>query len=527
MAPADTNLVQGFVDAVAAGPDRVAVVVGQERHSYVELSRRAGAIVDALDQVEAAGPLIGLLASRSITAYAGVLGILGRGQGYVPLNPKFPARRNARMLSLAEADVVVVDDRCLDDLADLLPLIAAPTTFLLPAGADVAEWSRKVPGHRFVETRGEPRRLAARAIPPAGLAYVLFTSGSTGLPKGVVVTHANVLAYLTHVVDTIEFRAEDRFSQNFDLTFDLSVHDIFVPLWSGASIYCPTVAETKLPAKYIKKHEITQWFAVPSVTTLMVQLRMARENAYPSIRRSFFCGEALPLSTVRAWRTAAPNSEIINVYGPTEATIAITRYDVPDDLDEADCHAGVVPIGRVFPGQATRVVDEGGHEVTPGTRGELCLSGSQLTLGYWRDEEKTQQQFVTLPDDDRRRWYRTGDIVFVDDKGLLQYVGRVDNQVKIMGYRVELHEIESHLRKVSGVEAVAAIPWPVEGGAAQGVEAFIVADESAFSGDELIEALREHMPEYMVPKNVHAIAAMPLNANGKLDRNKLAATYLD
>ena len=255
----------------------------------------------------------------------------------------------------------------------------------------------------------------------------------------------------------------------------------------------------------------------------MSRLRLLRPGLFPSLRYSLFCGEALPGKFAVAWQAAAPNATLENLYGPTEATIAITAYRWDPELSPERWGKEITPIGWAFEGQGTCVVDENLEVVAPGQAGELLLGGSQLTAGYWKDGEKTRDRFVHLADG--RRWYRTGDRVCEQDDGCLIYLGRVDDQVKVRGYRVELQEIDLALLEVCGSAQVVSVAWPVRDGSADGIVAFVSGDLER-GADQIIQGCRDRLPDYMVPREVRFIDSLPRNANGKIDRRKLA-TSLD
>ena len=214
------------------------------------------------------------------------------------------------------------------------------------------------------------------------------------------------------------------------------------------------------PGSFVRKHELTFWFSVPSTVATMARLRMLAPGEFPSLRVSLFCGEALPVGLARMWRQAAPNSIIENLYGPTEATIAITAYRVPDDETLAGGR-GVVPIGLPFPGQRAAVIDAAGNLVRDGEPGELCVGGSQVATGYWRLPEITAERFAApLGVSEESRWYRTGDRVVRDPECGFVFLGRLDRQAKIRGHRVDLQEVETVVREVAGSQSVAALAWP-------------------------------------------------------------------
>ncbi|MGA8480647.1 MAG: AMP-binding protein [Chthoniobacterales bacterium] len=348
----------------------------------------------------------------------------------------------------------------------------------------------------------------------------MFTSGSTGQPKGVPIAQSNVRSYLQYVCNRYDMDETDRFSQEFDLTFDLSVHDMFVCWERGACLFSVPETSVMAPAKFIREHQLTMWFSVPSVIGVLARMRLLPPGCFPSLRYSLFCGEPLAASYAQLWQEAAPNSILENLYGPTETTIAISHYRWNQTGSSEESVNGIVPIGWIFDGQQCSVIDAEQKAVPAGVPGELCLSGSQVTTGYWDEPKKTQEQFVRLPGAGERRWYRTGDMVQQDANGCLYYLGRVDNQVKIRGYRVELQEIEAVLRRACDTEQVVSIAWPVEHGSAEGVVAF-VAGVAALDADRVLDYCSKILPGYMVPRTIYLCDEMPLNANGKIDRPRL------
>lgn len=516
----------GFLRAAGLHPERPALELDGRVLSYRQLRDLAAALAATLDAHAPAGepPLTAVFGHRSITAYAGVLGALLRGHGYVPLNPAFPTDRTRAMLQRSGCRSLIVDHHGARQLGEVLDGVEGPLVLLLPEHDEVASFAARWPAHRFLSRTDivDAARWVARDVDPNGIAYLLFTSGSTGQPKGVMVAHRNVTAFVDAMVERYGITEHDRFSQTFDLTFDLSAFDMFVCWERGACLCAPTQSQKMLPGKYVNDCRLTVWFSVPSTAVLMSRLRILRPGKFPGLRWSLFCGEALPVEVIQRFAEAAPNSVCENLYGPTELTIACTLYRWDRERSPAESELGVVPIGEPYPGMTVLVADEQQREVPVGEAGELLMTGPQLTLGYFKDAEKTAAAFVRPPGRDEV-YYRTGDRVRRPAPGQpLIYLGRVDNQIKIQGYRVELGEIEAVLRQEAGVEVAIAVGWPVTASGADGVVGFLGSDRAD------TEAIRQRvvarLPPYMHPSELRLVSHWPLNANGKVDRKALLAS---
>jgi len=283
----------------------------------------------------------------------------------------------------------------------------------------------------------------------------------------------------------------------------------------GATLYVPPVSPL-LAGEFLRRHTLTFWFSVPSTIAAMDRLGLLRANAFPSLRFSLFCGEPLPKRLAAAWAVAAPNSALDNLYGPTEATIAITGFRLPADIGPLP---DIIPIGSPLPCQHAIVVGEDGLPAPHGDSGEIYLAGSQLAKGYWRRDDLTAEKFGPTAWDPTGWWYHTGDRAFMSDYGLC-FLGRVDRQVKISGYRVELQEVESVIRTVSGSHHVAAFAWPMDAnGLAHGIVVFV----EGFGGHDetILIRCRDQLPQYMVPAKLIHLVEWPVMPSGKTDYSGL------
>jgi amino acid adenylation domain-containing protein len=517
------GLHDGFVRSAQRVPDRPALEAGGQVLSYAQLQDRAAALAATIAREHPGGPpLTALFADRSSTAFEGMLGTLLHGHGYVPLNPTLPAARSRLMLDRAGARTVIADCASAPGLVEVLVGIADPVTVIIPDG-QLEGLARALPSrHRVVDASGLAPADAWEGPPPADperIAYLLFTSGSTGIPKGVMVAHRNIAAFLEMVAERYDFTEQDRFSQTHELTFDVSVFDAFAAWACGACLCCPTRKEMIAPGRWINSAGITVWLSVPSTAIFMKRLGMLKPGRYPRVRWSLFAGEPLPVEVARAWLAAAPNGAVENLYGPTELTIVCVGYRWDPERSESECEAGTVPIGTPLPGNEILVADTDLREVPPGETGELLVTGPQVTLGYWRDEERTDQVFV-VPPGSHAVHYRTGDRVRqpVDDRPV-HYLGRLDHQIKVRGVRVELGEVEAGVREVTGVDAVVCVGWPVTEVGADGIVAFV--GDTGVDAAAVRAALEERLPAPMVPRRFVLMEELPLNQNGKFDRKGL------
>jgi amino acid adenylation domain-containing protein len=515
------SLVSGFLHSLLANPSSPALELGELSLSYEQLWNYAGRITTCLnDTLDPSEKVVAVLANRSVAAYGGILGVLASGRGYVPLNPKFPLERTLIMLKASGCKTLVVGQECAAALESLLPRLDMPLTLVIPdSGWEPVSTSP----HRVISAQQLPKIADPRdpVVDGSATAYLLFTSGSTGIPKGVAVSQSNVVAYMEYAAKRFGMHGGDRCSQNFDLTFDLSVHDLFT-CWDAGATLCPYAEQTLTPATLVEEKELTCWFSVPSVAMFASKLGLLEPGAFPTLRWSLFCGEALSSTLAAAWQAAAENSILENLYGPTEATIAITYYRWDSDTSPAECVRGLVPIGWPFDGQQVCAVNDDLSPVPVGESGELCLGGSQVTRGYLNDPEKTANSFVRLKHTNYKDqiWYRTGDLVRQDERGCLFYLGRRDFQVKVNGYRVELQEIDLVLREAARTELAVAIPWPLSDGSASGIVGVLSGSDPAHD-QQIIAACETRLPRYMVPNRIYHFPQIPLNVNGKIDRGKI------
>jgi len=507
------HLLEPFARCISSQPEADALWVDNRIYSYAELGGYAQRIATwCKRRVSQRNPRIGILTSRSLTAYASILGVNWASGAYLPLNARMPASYLATIVAQAELDGLIVDSA---GMALLNEIALEGWPVLAPFVTDLSVTSVRVDNATLFSSL--PKMHTPAPQHEDDTVYQMFTSGTTGTPKGIAVSVSNLRQLLKVCQDRYEFTPEDRVSQTFELTFDLSVFDIFMTLLSGASLQVIPDQMIATPAQFIRKQKLTVWFSVPSVAGMLSQMKMLKPSFFPSLRWSLFCGEALPESTVLAWKQAAPHSRIDNLYGPTEVTVACLRQECTTPLEVTE-DRGIIAIGKPFPGQFAAIVNERGDFLPTGEVGELALSGPQVTPGYWRNPQLTALRFPVLehPELGETRWYLSGDLARCDADGRYHFLGRVDNQIKLRGQRIELDEIECYLREASACDNAAVVvvegdtPWSKE------IIGIISSPQTDVGG--LRKQLHQQLPAYKVPKRIIVMEELPRNASGKIDR---------
>lgn len=507
-------LIDKFITSTRNRGEAPALEVDGLVFSYQDLFQKALKISSAIKKA-GSNQLTAVFAGKNISSFSGILGALLANAGYVPLNRKFPSLRNASMFIQSESKIIVAGPESLNELKQILPLIEEKVLIIIPEMKHEKSIEEMfAPNSVIFSEKEEADESICNELVHEGdkIAYLLFTSGSSGKPKGVAISNINVLTYISNL-NQFGFTAADRFSQTFDLTFDLSIHDMFVCWSAGACLVVPPDdASPVLLASFVKQQKITCWFSVPSVAMLLMKTRLLKPESFPSLRYSFFCGESLSEKVVESWQEAAPHSEIINLYGPTETTIAISYYQWISEKGKNKCLNGIVPIGKIFNDHRYLLYNEGLNDNDK--EGELLINGNQVTSGYWNDKIATTKQLTCIND---VRWYKTGDIVMEDEDGNLHFLGRTDEQVKISGYRVELSEIDNTIRKAVNSPLVAT----VLNSSSQKLISFVTQGVDIPDEVSILNYCRKNLPSYMIPEKVLFIETMPLNVNGKIDKKQL------
>jgi L-proline---[L-prolyl-carrier protein] ligase len=356
------------------------------------------------------------------------------------------------------------------------------------------------------------------------LAYILFTSGSTGNPKGVMISHRNSLTFVNSAHDFFEIGVNDRFSNICPLHFDMSVFDLFVAFKAGASVVIVPESTTIFPsqlAEYIEKKKISVWNSVPSALTLLANFTNLDKYDFSSLRLILFAGEVFPIKYLRQVQKAVPGGRFYNVYGQTEANSSTYYWveHIPSD------DTAILPIGRSLPNFEVFALDEQGKKVSkPGEKGELYVRAASVALGYWDDVEKTQECFVKNPlePSSNEIVYRTGDLVRLDSDGNYVFLGRKDHMIKSRGYRIEIGEIETVLCNHPEVKTAVVIPIPDELIGNRISAVIVPLTPGKIEKEDILKYCSKYLPKYMVPEIFEFRDSLPATSSGKIDRKKLS-----
>lgn len=502
-----SEMLADIVNAFSEYADRPALIIDDTTYSYAELYEKVVSILPLLEGTHDSS--VGIVAENTLSTYAAILAVLLSGNTYVVLHPDFPDARNRAIITKAGIGVVLYE-------RSVGPWWEPADSVWAVSMASSADGSRVGQGSDPVGTADSLTALVP--VKSDAPAYIIFTSGSTGEPKGVPISRANLDAFY-HAYRHLGWQLDchDRMLQMFELTFDVSVVSFLYPLTLGACVCTVPSGGMKYlnVLDVMERQQLTFAAIAPSV------LRLAQpyfpELSLPSLRYLVVTAEATDVSLIDRFRSCIPNAEVVNLYGPTEATIYCTSYVLPRSHPKH--HNGMAAIGKPFSGMTARVVDQDGHDVPEGTMGELWMAGPQLMSGYWHDEVRTRQCFVTGADG--WRYYRTGDLCMRDADGDLLYCGRQDTQVKIQGFRVELGEIEFRAKAFfhNARNCVVLARRDNDGNYAL----YLFVEGAAESDRQPLESyLQDSLPPYMVPRQICFLPVFPLNSNNKTDKRQLA-----
>ncbi len=473
-----------FIDSVFYTYFDLAIVISKIRKS-IQLN------IDDTEQI------IGLIANDDLETYSSIIALWLEGKAYVPISHDSPIERNENIIS--QSNIKTLLDSSQEFISSKLQIIN--TKNLLETTID----------------------LAPKKILKSKLAYLLFTSGTTGIPKGVPISRIN-LSGIINALDSLNLNINenDRCLQMSELTFDVSITSFIYPLIKGACVYTVPRGVVKFTYVYelLENQKITVAQLVPS---LLNYLQKYFDEIYlPYVKYTFLTAEALPLKLAEDWSKCVPNSKIFNFYGPTENTVWSSYYEFKRNSFNLS-YNGLLSIGKALNETEIIIVDKNNQILSYGNKGELCLSGTQLTSNYWKNDKKNSEAFFYLDYKNKKtKFYKTGDLCSFDVSGNIIYLGRIDFQAKINGYRVELCEVEHHAKSFLKKINVIAIEFT---GNSNNSEIGIAIESVKFDYESLLQYLKIKMPNYMIPTKLIFLEKFPLNSNQKIDRKEIKSLF--
>ena len=510
--------------------DQVAVCHENRSMTYRELETASDQLASILSQAGIEkGDRVGIYFCKSLESIVTIFGILKSGAVYVPLDPEAPVKRIAYIVGNCRMKALVTTGKNVEQLGRASFVESAVRCVVLTDGdlpADVGSLagSRIIPWREVLQAPAG-RRADVQLIED-DLAYILYTSGSTGEPKGVMISHRTSLTFVNWACETFAVRASDRVSNHAPFHFDLSIFDIFATIKAGGTVILVPEKLSVFPinlADFIERSNITIWYSVPSVLTRLVLYGKLNRYRFANLRTILFAGEVFPVKYLRQLRASVPHAEYYNLYGPTETNVC-TFYKVEEI---APSRVEPLPIGKACANTEVFAVNQNNEICRAGELGELYVRGPGLMKGYWGVPEKTRAVLAPHPAYPAENVYRTGDLVQQAEDGNYLFIGRRDNQIKSRGYRIELGEIESALYDHPGVEEVAVIAIPDEQ-IGNVIAALVVArNGSELSKSDLAAFCAERIPKYMIPESIEFREALPKTSTGKIDKTTLLKENLE
>jgi amino acid adenylation domain-containing protein len=512
-----------LVESAKIDPDKIAVIFEGETLTYGELDDLTNKVALVLSrQGVNRGDRVGIYLNKSVSSIVSIFGILKSGAVYVPIDPQAPVTRVSYIIDNCEIKCLLTSTAKAGELNNIVEKTRSLETVIF------SDDKQKIPelSVKYVLFK-EIEALKNQVLPiinnHSDLAYILYTSGSTGNPKGVMITHLNSLTFVNWAFHTMKVSSSDRFSSHAPLHFDLSIFDIFVAMKAGATLCLVpeklSVFPTRL-ASWIEKHKISVWYSVPSVLSMMVTHGQLESKNFDYLKKVIFAGEVFPVKYLRDLMKKIQHPEYYNLYGPTETNVT-TYYKVPKIPDD---QIVPIPIGKCCENMEVFAVSKDGKRISkPGIEGELIARGTCVAKGYWGDPERTAKVFISNPDEEHffDQAYRTGDLVSLDEQGNFIYKGRVDHMIKSRGYRIEIGEIEAALYLHPAVTEVAVIAIP-DDLITNRIKAIIALSESnSITSSDIRMFCSEKLPKYMIPEIIEFRDKLPKTSTGKINKSVL------
>ena len=494
------NVLTWLEDSAKRTPNKIVFADEHNEISYKDFVQEAKTMAERNEKIVKPCSPVAVLGNKSVETLVAFFASIYAGCFYVPLNPAHPNDRKQRILNkLNNPYLIVTSGEIAPDFVEKSKILTSQNL----RGGDFLDFESCLAGQ--IDT--DPL-------------YVIFTSGSTGEPKGIAVSHRSVIDFIEEFTDQFDMDETEVFASQAPFDFDVSVKDIYSTIKCGATMQIVPKAKFSFPTMlidYLCERKVTTLVWAVSALCIISGFRSFSYKIPTTIKKVLFSGEAMPIKQLNYWKKYLPDVKYVNLYGPTEITCNCTFYEIPQGPFEGEA----LPIGRAFTNERIVLLKEDGTTTkTPNEQGEICVVGSALSLGYYNSPVETANAFVKNPEQTayEEKMYKTGDLGFYDEDGLLQFCGRKDYQIKYMGHRIELGEIETATLTLKGVSRAVCIFEEKK-------QKIFMFCQSEIEPAEINTYLRTKLPAFMIPHHIVVVKAMPLTENGKVNRKKLMEEF--
>lgn len=499
--------------------DLKSIKISNDEVLYSDLNLNALKIASLINRLKLKNETIAVVGQRNFTSYFAILGIIYSGCNYTPISLKFNKEKILSILKDCEIKMLIGTKVEINEIEKILISQNNSHTVKYIVQEETGKTNDRLLKFNFKEEEPLKEPIKSNYL---DLIYILFTSGSTGRPKGVMVSNKNVLSYLKAISHIWPIKPGFKASQFHEFSFDPSISDLFYTWLNGGVLCVVPEEELMMPYEFIKRENIQIWSSVPTVFNFMYKLKILNPNVFPLLIKIRFAGEPLQKELADACLKAAPNAQVENHYGPTESTVDVSRHLYSENEKNKNFYNSIIPIGKPLIGNTIRIIDNESKIINYGNIGEIIYKGDQVSNGYLNDKLKTNLKFVKFSwDETKETWYKSGDLGFINNDGDLEYVGRIDSQIKIGGKRIEIGEIEAAFNKYHKTKGIVIVAVKNKQNIVENLIAFTINKLENSEEKNIKNDITQHIEKIFIPKKIIFIENFPLTISGKIDRKEL------